>query len=175
VVVLNTFDPQSGEPLNQVKDAPVKVGLSDVPNSPAYRMQEQQQLGDIIRALAPNPTAVAILSPAFIEGSSHPDRQRLADDLRRATGQPTAGDRQAQAAQSQQVQAVADATQQLQMRGAAAKVAKDEAEVQRTQALAERERAQARQIATQTVAATAAAPAANEDSLIQQALDGAQV
>jgi hypothetical protein len=149
VVVLNTFSPQ-GEPINQVKDAPVKVGLSDIPSSPAFRMQEQQQLGDIIRALAANPAAVNVLAPAYVEGSSHPARQKLADDLRRATGQPTAADRQAQQAQAKTVQATAQVAQELQVRGAAADVAKKEADAERTTALAERERAQALQIHAQT-------------------------
>lgn len=178
VVILNTFDPQTREPVNQVKDAPVKVGLSDVPSSPAFRLQEQQQLGNIITALAANPAAVNVLSPAFVEGSSHPDAKQLADNLRRATGQPTAADKQQQAAQSQQIQATQQATQQLQMRGAAANVAKTEADAERTKALAERERAQALQIHTQTAQndVTAQSQAANdEDTTIQDALREAAV
>lgn len=174
VVVLNTFSPQ-GEPINQVKDAPVKVGLSDIPSSPAFRMQEQQQLGDIIRALAANPAAINVLAPAYVEGSSHPARQKLADDLRRATGQPTAADRQAQQAQAQTVQATAQVAQELQVRGAAADVAKKEADADRTKALAERERAQALQIHTQTVMTAQDQSANNEDTTIQNALREAAV
>lgn len=178
VVVLNTFTPE-GEPLNQVKDAPVKVGLSDVPNSPAYRMQEQQMLGDIIRSLAAVPQAVAVMAPAFVEGSSHPDAKRLADDLRRATGQPTSGDREAQEAQAQQVQKAQQDAQQLQMRGVAAKVAKDEADAQLTMAKTATEQAktaqtvaQAESTAVQTQLAVQP-PANDEDTLIEAALQEA--
>lgn len=121
-VVLNSYDQQSGAPLNRVKDAPIKVGLSDVPSSPAFRMQEQAQLETMIRALQGNSAALNILTPAFIEGSSLNNRQAVADDLRRATGVAVTGDRQAQA-QQQQAQAQAQqAKQQLEEKGAAAKI-----------------------------------------------------
>lgn len=100
-VVLNTRDEQ-GRPLNMVRDAPVRCGLSEVPQSPAYRAQLQQQLADIIKALAGNPQAAAVLTPVYIETSSHPDRQRMADDLRRISGIPTASDRRAQAEAAKQ-------------------------------------------------------------------------
>lgn len=103
-VVLNTWT-QEGAPLNRVEDAPLSIGLGDIPSSPAFRMQEQQQLATMIQALQANPAAMNILAPAYLEGGSHPNRKQMADDLRRATGQPVAGDRQAQqAAQQQQEQ-----------------------------------------------------------------------
>ncbi|MGV8823026.1 MAG: portal protein [Methylibium petroleiphilum] len=127
VVVLNTWDPKTEQPLNHVKDAPIKVGLSDVPTSPAFRMQEQQQIATMIQALGQNPQAMAILAPAYLEGSSLSNRQGMADDLRRVMGVPVAGDRQAQeqqqaALQEQQAQQAALAQQaaQLQMQSAAA-------------------------------------------------------
>ena len=108
-VVLNTWDPDTGAPVNRVKDAPIKVGLSDVPSSPAFRMQEQQQIATMISALGGNPQALAILAPAYIEGSSLDNRQALADDLRRASGVPVAADRKAmQQAQAQQQQQIAE-------------------------------------------------------------------
>ena len=62
----------------------------------------------IIGALQNNPAAINVLAPAFIEGSSLSNRKALADDLRRATGQPVAGDRSQQdAAQKAQGQAQA--------------------------------------------------------------------
>lgn len=102
-VVLNTWT-QQGEPLNRVEDAPVKVGLGDVPNSPAFRMEEQRQMTEIVQALAGNPEALKILTPAYIEGSSLTNRQAIANDLRRATGVPVASDRAAQQAAQQQQQ-----------------------------------------------------------------------
>lgn len=96
VIVLNSWDQQSGAPINRVKDAPIKVGLAEIPSSPSFRMQEQLQLAQIIQALGGNPQALSILAPAYIEGSSLSNRQGIADDLRRATGVPVAGDRKAQ-------------------------------------------------------------------------------
>ncbi len=173
VIVLNTFDPQTGAPLNTVKDAPIKVGLSDVPNSPAFRMQEQQQMATMIQALAGNPQALAVLTPAYIEGSTLSNRQQMADDLRRVTGQPTAGDRQGQqqnevAQKAQQAQAA-----ELQARGAMAQVAKTEAEAERAQAQAQKDRANAALMIEQAQVVAPvmpAMPAANEDDLIQEAL-----
>ena len=52
VVVLNAFDPNTGEIMNNVADAPVRVGLGEVPSTPAYRMQQQQQIATIVQALA---------------------------------------------------------------------------------------------------------------------------
>lgn len=176
VVVLNTFSSE-GEPVNQVRDAPVKVGLSDVPNSPAFRMQEQQMLGNIITALAPVPGAAQVLAPAFVEGSSHPDAKRLADDLRRATGQPTSEDLQAQEQQAEQIKQQQQIGQELQQRSAVAAVNKAEGEAERAHAQAEREAAQAKLIEVETQIATAQpilpAAANDEDAMIETALQQA--
>lgn len=173
VIILNTVD-QQGNPVNQVKDAPIKVGLSDVPNSPAFRMQEQQQMATMVQALAGNPQALAVLTPAYIEGSSITNRQQIADDLRRSTGQPTAGDRQAQQANEQQQKQQQAIGQELQQRDANAKVAKTEADAEKTMALARKEHAQADLLTVQAKTA-AAQPAANEDQLIADALREAAV
>lgn len=165
VIVLNTWGP-NGEPVNRVKDAPIKTGLAETPNTPAFRMQEQAQLGIIIQALGNNPQASAILAPAYIEASSLTGRKQIADDLRRASGLPVSGDRQAQQAQQQSSKQTQQVQQELSMRDAAATVANKEATAERTKALAAREAAQAVQIQQET----AAAPAANEDQLIQDAL-----
>lgn len=173
VIVLNSWHPQTGEPVNRVKDAPIKVGLAEVPNSPAFRMQEQQQLGNIIQALAGDPQALAVLTPAYIEGSTLSNRQQAADDLRRIKGIPTAGDRQAQKQNEQAATANAAQAQELQTRGAVAAVAKTEAEAEKTVALARKENAQADLITLQANQA-AQPPAANEDEVINQALADAQ-
>ena len=119
VVVLNSWDPKTGAPMNRVKDAPVKVGLSDVPTSPAFRMQEQQQIAAMLAALGTNPAAMNILAPVYIEGSGIENRKAITDDLRRATGVPVAGDRQAQQAAQQRQE------QQMQEREAVAKAMAD--------------------------------------------------
>ena len=121
VVVLNHFDPQTGTIINNVADAPVRVGLGEVPSTPGFRMQQQQQIATIIGALQANPQAVAVLTPSFIEATDLPNRMELADDLRHATGMPTSGDKQAQA--KMQAQQAQKAQQQDQLQQAAAQLA----------------------------------------------------
>jgi len=105
VVTLNTIDPQTGDMVNNVADAPMRVGLGDVPNTPSYRMQQQQNIATIVQALAQaSPQAAAVLAPSFIEQTDLPDRMERADDVRHALGLPTSGDR----AQQKQQQAVAE-------------------------------------------------------------------
>lgn len=169
IIVLNSWDPNTGAPINQVKDAPIKVGLSDVPNSPAFRVQEQQQMATMIQALAGNQKALDVLTPAYIEGSSVANRQQVADDLRRATGQPTAGDRQAQQANEAKTKATQEAALQLQQRDALATVATKEAKLAETAASTELTLAKVEQVKVDTVV-TANPPAANEEQMIQDAL-----
>lgn len=169
VVVLNSWG-KKGEPINRVKDAPIKVGLSDIPSSPAFRMQEQQQIATMIQALAGNPAALNILAPAYLESSSVPNAKALANDLRRATGVPVAEDRQAvaaaQAAQQEQMQK----QMALQEQGALA-------ELEEKTAKADTERAKAHEINTRAqlnvaqiaqIAAQVNTP--TEDEAIAQAL-----
>lgn len=104
VIVLNTRDPQTGMPVNQVKDAPVKVGLADTPNSPSFRFQQQQNIADIIRSLGNNPQAAAVLTPSFIESTDLEDRAEVASTLRKMAGIPEPGDEQGQQQADQQRQ-----------------------------------------------------------------------
>jgi len=109
-VVLNTVDKQTRQLMNVVRDAGVKLGLGEVPASPAYQMQMSQMMGDMIRNLAGTPHA-GVLIPSWVEQTAAfgPSRKQLADDMRRIAGLPTAGDRQgAQAWQAQQQKAAAE-------------------------------------------------------------------
>lgn len=132
VVVLNQWDPEQGVMLNNVMDAAVRVGLGEVPSTPAFRMQQQAQIATIIQAVAQvNPQAAAVLVPSFIEATDMPDRMERADDARRAMGIPTAGDKQAMAeqqeAQAQQAAKeaqVKDQIMQLELEAKAAEVEK---------------------------------------------------
>ncbi len=114
VIVLNTWDQQTQQPVNHVKDADVKVAMSEVPSTPAYRQQTQANVAAIIQALGANPQAVAILAPSFIEASNIPNRQQVADDLRKASGLPVAGDKAGQEALEAQQQAAQKAAQEQQ-------------------------------------------------------------
>lgn len=116
VVILNQWDPQSQTIKNNVADAPVRVALGEVPSTPGFRMQQQQQIATIIGALQANPQAVAVLTPSFIEATDLPNRMELADDLRHATGMPTAGDKKAQ--QQQQAKQAQQQAEQEQMQRA---------------------------------------------------------
>lgn len=137
VVVLNDWAPD-GMPVNQVKDADIKTSLAETPSTPAYRQQTQQQIAQIIQALGTNPQAVAILAPAYVESTSLPNRQEVADSLRKASGLPMPGDKngqaEADAMQQQQIQ------QKMQQEAAAAQAITDD-----KVASAERNRASARQ------------------------------
>ncbi len=169
VVVLNTFqprvNPQTGQPivgpngqplldptqpLNQVKDMCVNVGLAEVPSSPAFQMQTSQQIGSMVQALAGTPQVGALI-PVWVENTSAfgPGRKQLADDMRRMAGLPVAGDRAgAQAWQQAQQQAQA-AKQQQEAQAQAAETAATQAQAQHTQAMAVLDTANAKKAAAQ--------------------------
>lgn len=170
-IMLNSEGP-NGEPLNMVADAPVRVGLSEVPASPAFRMQQAQQLAQIIGQLGGNPQAVAVLTPSYIESSNLSNRQQVADDLRRVAGLPVSGDRQG-AQQWQQAQ------QEQAMKTAQAQEQAAQADGQHKQALAAKDVAQARftnaraQQAEIAAAKEATTPSQGEQDAIAAALEEA--
>lgn len=168
VVVLNTIDPQTKRAVNVVADAKVTTGLAEVPASPAYQMQMSQMMGDMIRALAGMPQA-ALMLPAYVETTSSfgPGRKQLADDMRRMSGLPTAGDRQgAQQWQQQQQQqaakqaALQQAATQVEIQGKAAKAGLDQAKTAESRAVTALTLFQADTLANQP----------NEASLIDEAI-----
>lgn len=167
VVVLNTFDEQ-GLPLNHVKDAPVKIGLQDVPSTPAHRLQQQQTISQALATVGNIPDAAILLTAAMIDSSDIPNHAEYASWLRKKYGIPEPGtadddDREAmeaeqnKAAQEQQSQAA-----QVQLQALAARAAKDETAAQLNAAKAEQ--------ITATLQPIPVDPAANEDMLIEQAL-----
>ena len=137
VVVLNDTDEQ-GNIVNGVYDVNTRVGLGDQPNSPAYRLQQQQNTAMVIQALAAvSPQAAAVMVPGYIEATDLPDRMERADDVRKALGIPTAGDKKAAAEAQEQQAAEAAQMKQLQQKGmvlaledAAAKVNKTKSETE---------------------------------------------
>jgi hypothetical protein len=100
-------------PTNMVSDAEIRTGLAEVPNTPAYRAQLQGQLKEVIQALAGNAPALNVVTPAYIESTNLANRSELADDFRRATGQPPAGDKNARQQWEAEQQASAAQAQQL--------------------------------------------------------------
>lgn len=95
VVILNTFDPKTGEPKNVVADAAIRTGLSEIPSTPAAQMQQSQQLASVMTSMAGSP-AINLLLPAWVESTSAfgANRKQIAEDMRRMAGLPTSGDRQ---------------------------------------------------------------------------------
>lgn len=102
IVVLNTVD-ENGIPVNTVKDAPVRVGLSDVPSSPAARMQQQTQMSEIMKSLGNNQAAVMALLAPYLEltNMDSETRKRAIEDIRRLSGLPPDGDRATRAKQAE--------------------------------------------------------------------------
>lgn len=170
VIVLNTVDPQTGLPKNQVKDAPVKVGLQDVPSTPAHRLQQQQQISQALQAVGANPDAVILLTSALIDSSDIPNHAEYAQWLRKRSGIPEPGttdDEQVEAAEMAQQQANAMA-QKAQMDALAAKTSKDRASAEQASSAARLNLAKADQI-TDAIENPPEQAANDEDSLIEGA------
>lgn len=176
VVVLNTFTPE-GIPVNHVEDAPTRIGLGDVPSTPAFRAQQQKELGNALAASGNDPIARAVLLPAYIESTDLPNRDLYARWMRQKSGVPEPGeeaevdqDPNEIAAAKQQQAALAQVGQELQLRGATADVAKKEADAALTQAKAEREGVQTAIDTAQATQPQQLDPAAEEQQRIQEAL-----
>lgn len=160
VVTLNTLDQETGEPINLVKGAPIKLGLGEVPSSPAYMAQSSQQIGQMVQALAGTPQA-ALLVPMWVEQTTAfgPGRKQLAEEMRRMAGLPNSQDKDgAQQLQQQQAQEQQKAAQ-MQESAVTAKIKLTEAQAAKTSAEA-----------LEKLSGIAAMTAANEDQMIQQAL-----
>jgi len=174
VVLLNTRNPETGEPMNVVKDAPIKLGLGEAPSSPAYQMQTATLVGNMITALAGTPQA-ALLVPHWVETNPMlgAGRKQLADDMRRTSGLPVSGDRQrAEAWQQQQEQAAAQ-QQQMAAQAAQTEMAKKAAEAAAAEAAADEAHARITKIGSETLknlADVTEITAANEDQLVSDAI-----
>jgi len=172
VVMLNGWTP-AGMPVNRVEDAHIKTGLAEVPNTPAYRQQSQQQIATIIQALGASPQAVAVLAPAYIEASGLSNREQLATDLRNVSGMPDPGDKEGQAqAQEQQKQAMQAQQEQA---AAMAQAVLDEkvASAERYRASARQANANAEMVESRIQAGTAEADVAKTEAEILQAMQSA--
>ena len=185
VVVLNDWTPE-GMPVNQVADAAIKTSLAEVPNTPAYRQQAQQQLAQIIQALGNNPQAVAVLAPAYIESTSISNRDQVASDLRKSSGLPDPSDKEGTAqaeqtqmaamqAQQQQAAQLAAATLDVQVstserNRASAQQSLANAELVRSRIVAGEPEANVARTLAQTEQSLAQSEAANEDQILEQVL-----
>jgi hypothetical protein len=167
-IVLNTVDEQTGMPMNVVKASAINTGLAEAPSSPAYQVQMSQMMADMVRALAGTPQA-AILLPSWVEMTSAfgPARKMIADDMRRAAGLPTGGDRDA--AQNWQQQQQQQNAQQAQMAQQAAALQMQQAQAKTARDMAGAKLAEAQAVKA-LVEADQAANDSNEQDLIDQAL-----
>jgi len=69
---------------NDVERSRLKVALEDVPSTPAYRAQQMLIMSEIVKSAPPE--IQAILYPVYLEGTEHPKRKELADQIRKMTG-----------------------------------------------------------------------------------------
>ncbi len=167
-------------PTNMVADAEVRTALADTPSTPAYRQQTQDQVAKIIQALGTNPQAVAVLAPSYIEATSLPDRVEVANDLRRATGQPIPGDKKGREQAEQAQQAALARQSALADKKTVAEIGKLEADARDKEAAAVLKEQQIRsgkalaeaELTNANVDKTVR-EAANEDALVDGALNDA--
>lgn len=136
-VVLNglAHDEQGNEHItNRPQRLVNRVALDEVPSTSSYRQQYAQQLMEMVKTLPPE--IQMSVADMIVEASDLPNRQDVADRIRRLTGQGKGAEQQ----QAQQAEAK-QAEQQLQMqklegeaREAQAKAQQAEAEVADTRA-----------------------------------------
>lgn len=97
---------------NDVSKALVKVALADVPSTPAYRAQAMTMIAEVIKGLPPQ--LQAPLVPYFLESTDLPQRQEMADVVRKVLGlgegsQPPDPEKQKMQQAMQQMQAALEA------------------------------------------------------------------
>lgn len=164
VVILNTFDPKTGEPANVVADAAIRTGLSEVPSTPAAQMQMSQQLSSVLTSMAGSP-AINLLLPAWVESTSAfgANRKQMAEDMRRMAGIPTSSDRQGAEQWKAQQQEQAAKTAALNEQAAQVKLMSEQAAAALKEAQATLARANA---AKASIEAQLLAAQPSEDQLI---------
>lgn len=115
-VILNQWDPQLQMVVaNKVADAPVKVALDEIPNTPSYRLQQQTQLATVLQVGGADAAVRAVLIPEFIEATDLPNREHAARLLRQMYGVPQPGDEQGMQQANEQAQQVNAAKTQAQL------------------------------------------------------------
>ena len=128
---------ESGEQIitNRPQRLVNSVALDDMPSTSTYRQQYAQQLMDMTKTLPPE--LQAAVADMVVEASDLPNRQDVADRIRRMTGQGQG----AEDAQQQQ-QKWKQMEQELELRKQKAEAEKAEADAEQAQASIHREKAQ---------------------------------
>jgi hypothetical protein len=88
-IVLNqpTMTPDTKLPYisNDVTILKTRVALADVPSSPTYQQQNFQMISEIIKGLPPE--LQPIILDLWVQASNAPNKQEIAERIRKATGQ----------------------------------------------------------------------------------------
>jgi hypothetical protein len=130
VIYINreVMTPQGPVIQNDIASAQVKVVLEDIPATPSFRAQQLQSLSQMVQAAPPEYQAV--LFPMMIELSDVPNRQAVAEQLRKVGNVPSMDpkDEAAQAQQAQQAMQMQQMAMQLNMQKLQAEVQKLQAE-----------------------------------------------
>ena len=117
VIELNVpgTDPETGQPtiINDVSKANVVVALDDVQQSATFRQQQYSQLVELTKSLPPQ--VQGLIVDFVIEASDQPNKKKMADRIRKATGiQDDSGQNSPQAQQAAaQIQQQEQQLQQL--------------------------------------------------------------
>lgn len=172
IVVLNTVE--NGMPKNVMQDAPVTLGLGDVPSTVGYKMQQQQNLAAMITAVGPDPIARAVLIPDWLETTDLPHRAERASWMRKQYGVPEPGERvdpRVEAQQMAEAQAKKRAAEEAQLRMLDAQAAEKEASAGLKVVQAEKTDAERRKILAETEQIQSGE---DEDSAIAESLNEAR-
>jgi hypothetical protein len=172
VVVLNDIDENGNVVRNAVADAALNVALDEAPSTPAYKMQQRQDIAQVLQVAGTNPDVQAVMIPAFIEATDLPNRESDARWLRQRFGVPQPGDREGQKKADAAREQAAQQQAQQQQQALRVELAEKQASAEQKHSAAGLNQARTMQIVQQTrAAAMAPADAANdEDRLIDQAM-----
>lgn len=145
VIVLNQVaqDPQTGQPvkINDTSRVRAKVVLDDIPSTPTFKLQQQQMLTEVAKALPPD--LQGVLVPFLIAMSDMPNKTEIVDLLKQKLGM---ADDQAQQAAAQAQQVMAEKMQKMQERLQVMEAALTAAKVRKENAAADKLQAETAQI-----------------------------
>lgn len=148
VIVLNQMvqDPQTGQPtkINDTARVRAKVVLDDIPSTPTFKLQQQQMLSEVAKALPPD--LQGVLVPFLIAMSDMPNKTEVVDLLKEKLGM---ADSEAQAAAAQAKQAMDEKMQKMQERLAVLEAADKAAGIRFKNAQADNLEAETAQIGIQ--------------------------
>lgn len=145
IIVLNQIvqDPQTGEAVkvNDTSRVRAKVVLDDIPSTPTFKLQQQQMMTEIAKALPPE--LQAVLVPFLVSMSDMPNKTEIVDLLKQKLGM---ADEEAQAAAAKAQQAMSEKMEKMQERIAVLEAAEKAATIRLKNAQADKMQAETAQI-----------------------------